>query len=103
MDVQQKVIDQIKPLDPEKIILFGSYASGRHKEHSDIDFAVIQKTRPRLGQKAKIYVDLEKSGYNWRVEPDIHFFSQEEFRRRLAKGDLFVSEINAKGKVVYAK
>ena|GEM_PF-4171585 len=46
---------------------------------------------------------LEKSGYDWSVEPDIHFFSNQEFSERLKKGDLFVNEINSKGKVIYAK
>jgi len=30
--------------DPEKIILFGSYASGTANEDSDLDFIIVKKT-----------------------------------------------------------
>ncbi len=36
-----KIIEKIKlQLKPSKIIIFGSYAKGNFKEHSDIDIAV---------------------------------------------------------------
>jgi predicted nucleotidyltransferase len=35
--------EQLKPLNPEKIILFGSYASGAQTKDSDIDIYIVTK------------------------------------------------------------
>ncbi len=36
------IVKKLKPLQPEKIILFGSYAYGKPKEDSDIDLFIIK-------------------------------------------------------------
>ncbi len=90
-----------KTLDPQKIILFGSQATGKTTDNSDFDIAVVQKSSPKLGQKAEIYLTLVELGYDWKIEPDIHVFSEKDFSRKLAQKDLFVTEVS-KGKVIYA-
>lgn len=42
-ELESKIVERLKPLDPEKIILFGSYASGNPREDSDIDLYVVTK------------------------------------------------------------
>jgi len=37
------IIEKFKPLNPEKVILFGSYANGNPTEDSDIDLYVVTK------------------------------------------------------------
>jgi len=37
------IIERLKPLNPDKIILFGSYAYGTPNEDSDIDICVVEK------------------------------------------------------------
>ena len=37
------VIEKLMPLQPDKIILFGSYANGKANEESDIDLFLIKK------------------------------------------------------------
>jgi predicted nucleotidyltransferase len=50
-DVIQSVVDHIvQTFEPEKIILFGSYAYGEPKPGSDVDLLVVMKT-DRPGQK----------------------------------------------------
>lgn len=90
-----------KTLDPQKIILFGSQATGNATDNSDFDIAVVQKNSPKLGQKAEIYLTLVELGYDWKIESDIHVFSEKDFSRKLAQKDLFVTEVS-KGKVIYA-
>lgn len=87
-------------MKPEKIILFGSYSRGDNKEGSDFDLAVIQKQKPELGQRARVYRRLWDSGYKWVVEPDIHLFSKENFEERLKNNSFFIREV-MKGKVIY--
>ena len=42
-EVKKEIIDKLKPLNPEKIILFGSYAYGTPDANSDIDIYVVTK------------------------------------------------------------
>lgn len=90
-----------KTLNPKKIILFGSYSRGENTKDSDIDLAVLQRDIPKLGQLAKIYRELWEMKYNWKVEPDIHIFSNQKFNDRLKNNSLYIREI-MKGKTVYA-
>lgn len=90
-----------KSLNPKKIILFGSYAKGKNTKYADVDLAVIQKQKPKLGQKSLVTRTLIKMGYNWEVEPDIHLFWQDDFNKRLKNNSFFIKEI-MKGNVVYA-
>jgi predicted nucleotidyltransferase len=46
MDIEQlklDIIKRLKPLDPQKVVLFGSYAYGTPNEDSDIDLYVVTK------------------------------------------------------------
>ena len=40
--LKQEIIERLKPLDPEKIILFGSYAYGAPNEDSDVDLFLVK-------------------------------------------------------------
>jgi len=88
-------------LDPEKIILFGSSLK-KTGEVNDLDVAVVQKGKPKIGQKADVMLALERLGYSWKIDPDIHIFSSKDFDKKLVDGDLFTREI-AKGKVIYVQ
>ena len=44
---------------PEKIILFGSYAYGTPHEESDVDLLVIMPTRDAIAQSVRISVALD--------------------------------------------
>jgi predicted nucleotidyltransferase len=41
--VKIHIIKKLKPLNPYKIILFGSYANGTPNEDSDLDICVVEK------------------------------------------------------------
>jgi predicted nucleotidyltransferase len=40
--LKQEIIERLMPLDPDKIILFGSYAYGTPNEDSDIDLFLVK-------------------------------------------------------------
>ena len=42
-EVKKRLLKSFKPLNPEKIILFGSYAYGTPDANSDIDIYVVTK------------------------------------------------------------
>jgi len=42
-ELKSLIVNQLQPLDPEKIILFGSYAHGNPTRDSDIDIYIVTK------------------------------------------------------------
>lgn len=42
--IKDEIVERLRPLNPEKIILFGSYAYGKPTEDSDIDLCIIEKS-----------------------------------------------------------
>ena len=41
--IKSMIVSALKPINPEKIILFGSYAYGTPTEDSDLDICVVEK------------------------------------------------------------
>ncbi len=80
----------------EKIILFGSYATGKAKTDSDIDLAVILKeiTEDRFSTRLKLMKYCR--GFDEVIEP--HPFWVKEFNKQ----NPFASEIIENGVVVYS-
>lgn len=85
---------------PEKIIIFGSFARGKIKASSDIDFFIVKKTTKtrmkRQCEVSRILLDRE-------VPMDIVVYTPAELKKREAMGDPFILEIIKNGKLVYAK
>jgi len=53
--IKQKIIKRLMPLNPDKIILFGSYAYGTPNEDSDLDILVIMNNyKNKWDEKARI-------------------------------------------------
>ena len=42
-ELKPEIVERLRPLDPERVILFGSYAHGNLTEDSDIDLYVVTK------------------------------------------------------------
>lgn len=94
--IVKDIINQIKPFNPEKIILFGSYASGQTTKDSDVDLVVVKKTdQPFHERQKQIRLMLKTT-----TPVDIFVLTPEEFEQ--AKQDnLFIQEISKSGKVIY--
>ena len=83
---------------PDKIILFGSYAYGTPHADSDVDILVIMPTRNQLEQAFQIRLAIPAP-----FPMDLIVRKPSNIRWRLAEAELFHSEIVAKGKVLYEK
>ena len=97
-----KVVEKIKKeYQPEKIILFGSYAYGEPTEYSDIDLFIIKESNKRRADRfcevRKIIRDIKGIS----IQPIV--FTKHELNKRLGIGDDFIKEILEKGKVLYGK
>ncbi len=98
----------VKGFQPEKIILFGSYAWGKPTKDSDVDLLIIKKTRKDKHQRTDEVFDLiyeqkdfGKGLFNIPIEP--HIYTPQEIKKRISLGDFFIKEILEQGKVVYGK
>ncbi len=94
----QLMAEKIKEkFNPQKIILFGSYASGNPTEDSDIDLLVIMETKERYSLEAtriRLYLD-ETLGFMYPM--DIIVRSPNEVEKRISQGDFFLKTILTKG------
>jgi len=83
---------------PDKVILFGSYAYGTPHADSDVDILVIMPARNQLDQAVKIELACDPS-----FPLDIIVRTPHSMHWRLAEGESFLREIITKGKVLYEK
>ena len=85
-------------LNPEKIVLFGSYAYGTPNPHSDVDLLVIMKTKasPKDRSWAVSRLLLPRP-----FPVDILVKTPKEVEKALETGDFFLKEILTRGKVLY--
>jgi predicted nucleotidyltransferase len=81
---------------PEKIILFGSYAYGTPHEESDVDLLVIMKTKNAIDQSIRISLAFERL-----FSFDLIVRTPKQMERGLKDDDWFLREIVEKGKVLY--
>jgi len=79
---QDKIAEAIRTLvaeaQPQKIVLFGSYARGDAREDSDLDLLVIQD---EVEDKAREMVRLRRALRPLRIPVDVLVFSSEDVRR----------------------
>jgi predicted nucleotidyltransferase len=83
---------------PDKIILFGSYAYGTPHEDSDVDILVIMPTWSQLSTAARIHIAIDPP-----FPLDIIVRTPKNLKWRLEEGESFHTEILSKGKVLYEK
>lgn len=90
------IINQLRSYQPERIILFGSYAYGQPQEDSDVDLLVIKKTTDHFHERQKKARLLLKST----IPVDIFVFTPEEFEEA-KQSNPFIKEAVEMGKIVY--
>lgn len=85
--------------NPEKVILFGTLATGRINEWSDIDLVVVEQTELSFFERLRRIRKLLQP----KVGIDVMVYTPEEFNQLSAERPFFRDEIVAKGKVVYER
>ncbi|HEX7628384.1 MAG TPA: nucleotidyltransferase domain-containing protein [Candidatus Methanoperedens sp.] len=96
-DIARKIAECF---NPEKIILFGSYAWGKPDRDSDIDLFVIMESTERPIKRAASLRRVLKDRY---VPMDILVRTPEELKHRIDIGDPFIKKILRDGQVIYAR
>ena len=81
----------------QKVILFGSYATGTPTADSDVDILVILPFQGKsVAKSAEILNQIDP-----RFPIDLLVRTPEQVQDRLEKGDFFIQEIMHTGKVLY--
>lgn len=93
----QKIAEAVQP---EKIILFGSFAYGQPDPDSDVDLLVIMESERSVHARS---VQVSEILYPRPFPVDIIVRTPAEVAERIALGDSFFREIMTKGKVLYER
>ncbi|MDL2122636.1 MAG: nucleotidyltransferase domain-containing protein [Deltaproteobacteria bacterium] len=98
-NIKDFVDDVINRFNPERVILFGSHASGGATPDSDVDILVVMDFKSRPHQQAfEIRRTIKRT-----FPLDLLVRRPADIDRRLRLGDFFIKEIMQEGKVLYEK
>lgn len=98
--IEQMVRRIVKRFDPERIILFGSYARGTAGPDSDVDFLVVL---PVVGSKREKQIEIGLALDRFRVPVDVMVTTPEEFAWRKEIPGTIERPAFLEGKVLYAR
>ena len=85
-------------IQPQAVILFGSYAKGTATIHSDLDLLIIKETELPMAMRAE---DLKPMLATSLIPVDVHVYTPEEVEEFGKEQLSFVSSILKSGKVVF--
>jgi predicted nucleotidyltransferase len=90
----------VRAVQPQKIVLFGSYAYGQPTEDSDLDLLVVLETDAPVVQR---YLAVSRLLRPRPIPLDILVRTPQEIEEALEKGDGFIREILEWGKILYER
>ncbi len=102
LKLKKRIVEALKPLDPEGVFLFGSYARGNPGKDSDIDLYVITKDEfmpQSFTEKNAIYLNVARKLYDIEKEipVDLIVHTREMNRRFIEMGGGFSRNIVDEG------
>jgi predicted nucleotidyltransferase len=97
----QKIIDYaVRITAPDKVILFGSMASGKITPHSDVDLLIISE-HTRI--KRELSNMIRAFCRDFSLKTDVLIYSQSDLEREQQKPNSFLGAVCKDGKLVYSK
>jgi predicted nucleotidyltransferase len=102
------ILEKLKKTEPEKIILFGSYAYGEPAEGSDLDILVVTGDNiipESFSEKSMIYLRISKAISDIKKDfpVDLIVHTKPMHQEFIENNSLFARELLTKGKVLYEK
>ena len=95
-----KVVSRIVEFyQPEKIILFGSYAQGNPNENSDLDLILIKETNEPALDRAE---GIHKALRDLFLPMDILVYTPSEISKDKDRKFTFIHDVLKTGKILYA-
>jgi predicted nucleotidyltransferase len=97
----QEITDRVvEVFTPEKVILFGSHATGTARADSDVDLLVIMEIEGSPIQRAIAVKQVCRPRF---VAMDVLVKTPEEVAAQLERGSFFLRQILAEGRVLYER
>ncbi len=98
IDFKHHIISDLAEFNPEKIILFGSYAGDNWDEESDIDIIVVYRTEKKFMDR------LEELYMKWNLPKavDILAYTPDEFADMM-KDNFFIKQVVKEGIIIYER
>jgi predicted nucleotidyltransferase len=96
--IESIIVDKLKPTNPLKIIVFGSYAYGTPTENSDLDICVVKK---EVKSKSKEKKEIRKRLKGLLIAKDILVPSLEEYNFYKGQVGSVFWDIEKKGKLLW--
>jgi uncharacterized protein len=103
--VKKEILEPLRDIDPERVILFGSYAYGMPDKDSDIDLYVVTKENfvpetfeENLRVRKRVYMAL--SDFRKKYASDIIVHTLPVHKKFIELGGSFSKEIMQKGIVL---
>jgi predicted nucleotidyltransferase len=94
--IKHFVDEIVKQYKPQRVILFGSYASGSFRPESDVDLLIVMETAKGDNSSLRIRQSVPHD-----FGLDLIVISPDTLLRRLELGDFFLKEVMEQGKVIY--
>ena len=95
--IQELTARIVQEFQPERVILFGSYAYGTPTSDSDVDLLVVLSHEGKGTRKA---IEILNT-INPKIPVDLLVRTPEQLDRRLAWNDFFLQEVVKKGRILY--
>ena len=100
-NIKDEIIEKLKPLSPDKVILFGSYAYGTPTQDSDIDLFLVKDDIKDKHYEAKAMMHLRSITQKYHIGFDILSTSSDAL---YSANDYFYKvDILTRGKVLYGE
>lgn len=96
--IHRAVARLLEVASPRKIFLFGSYARGDAREHSDLDFLVVE---PEVKSRRKEMVRLHDALRHMRIPVDIVVAGESAFEKWSDVPGTVFHEAKTKGRLCY--
>ena len=94
-----EVINRIvKNINPEKIILFGSYASGNPSEESDLDILIVKEMRMPRYKRGR---EVKKHLRGMKIPIDVIVYTKKEIKEWEGTKTAFINQAIKQGKLLY--
>lgn len=95
--IDDYVSEVVRKLNPDLVLLFGSFATGDINEGSDIDILVVADFKENFLDRIRTLMDINT--FKIPIEPV--GYTPEEFQEMKGKKNPFILEVIEKGKVLY--
>lgn len=95
-----QLVEALRPYEPERVYLFGSWARGEEDDLSDLDVVVIKRTTLPFFDRLREVGRLIPAGTGG---VDILVYTPEEFQAMQTRGNAFAEMIVEEARLIYGQ